>query len=107
MRMDGRRQYVRNAKANFRHTNCNWGTSITMFTPWGGVDMNEPNATANSEPQELAEQEQVAEPQVVSEPQEAAEPQQPSEPQEGAEPQEAAEPQQVAEPQAASPEGNP
>src|SRR5215472_5599438 len=94
-RMDGQRQYVRNAKANFPHINCNWGTSITMFTPWGGVDMNELNDTANSEPQELAEPEQVAEPQVVSEPQEAAEPQQ------------TCAPPQVAEPQPASPEGNP
>jgi hypothetical protein len=87
--------------------------------PVGGVDMSELNATANSEPQELAEPEQVAEPQEVSEPQESAEPQQASEPhevaepqevvgaQEAAEPQEVAEPQQVAEPQAASPEGNP
>jgi hypothetical protein len=66
--------------------------------PAGGADMDEVNATANSEPQKLAE------PLEVAEPQEAAEPQEVAEPQPVAEPQEVAEPQQVAEPQAPSAE---
>jgi hypothetical protein len=48
--------------------------------------MDEMNATANSEPQKLAEPPQVAESQQIAEPQEAAEAQQVSEPQEAAEP---------------------
>jgi hypothetical protein len=69
----------------------NWGTSVMMLTPRGGADMDEMNATANSEPQKLAE------PPEVPEAQEAA-----AEPQEVAEPQEAAEPQEITEPQATS-----
>jgi hypothetical protein len=67
--------------------------------PRGGIDMSEPNTTANSEPQELAEPQEAAEPQ-------GAEPQQVSEPQEASEPQEVAEAQEVAEPETASPEEN-
>jgi len=40
-----------------------------MLTPRGGADMDEMNATANSEPQKLAELLEVAEPQEVTEPQ--------------------------------------
>ena len=40
-----------------------------MLTPRGGSDMDEMNATANSEPQKLAEPPEVAEPQQVAEPQ--------------------------------------
>ena len=43
--------------------------------------MGEMNATANSEPQELAEPQEGAEPQEFAEPQEVAEPQHVAEPQ--------------------------
>ena len=62
-----------------------------MLTPRGGADMDEMNATANSEPQKLAEPLEAAEPQEVAEPQPVAESQEVTE-------------QQLAEPQATSAE---
>ena len=68
------------------------GIPVMMLTPRGGSDMDEMNATANSEPQKLAEPPEVAEPQEVAAPQQVAEPQEAAEPQEVAEPKEATEP---------------
>jgi hypothetical protein len=96
---------IRNAKA-ISEIQTETGGIGHDLDPRGGVDMNEPNTTANSEPQELAEPQEAAQPQGAAEPQQVSEPQEAAEPQEASEPPEVAEAQEVAEPEAASPEEN-